>query len=150
MVVQKCANITYEKKYVLTVKVIKYVLINYEKVVAKSAMDRRYALMAIINIIVFPVAELMYVNIISYNINVLSARDDLPANMVSEKQPVQIVMEAIFVLIKNNAASVSSAPHLLPVSIANPSLLLVHDGNPIAFVATVCYILMLKFPENIN
>jgi hypothetical protein len=70
--------------------------------------------------------------------------------MVGEKQHVLRVMEVIYVIIKNNAASVSSAPPPLPVSIANPSQLLVHDGNPIAFVATVCYILMQKFRENIN
>jgi hypothetical protein len=145
-----CANIKNDKNIALNAKEIKYVLINYEEVVAKSAMDLRYALMAIINIIVFHVTASMCANIINYNINVLSARDDLPVNMVSEKQPVQIVMEAIFALMNSKRINVSNVIQKMPVSIANPSLLLVHDGNPIAFVATVCYILMPTSPENIN
>ena len=55
--VQKCANIKYAKKYVLTVKVIKSALINNEKAAAKSVVDRKSVNMAIISICVFNVVE---------------------------------------------------------------------------------------------
>jgi hypothetical protein len=95
-------------------------------------MELKFVHMVIINIFVFHVVEKMYVNTKNCIINVLNAKEDLHANMIKEEQYA------------------SSAPHLLPVNIVNPSLLSVHDGNPIVFVATVCYILMPTFHENIN
>jgi hypothetical protein len=95
-------------------------------------MELKFVHMVIINIFVFNVVEKMYVNTKNCIINVLNAKEDLHVNIIKEEQYA------------------SSAPHLVPVNIANPFPLLVHVGSPIAFVATVCYILMLKFPENIN
>ena len=135
--VQKCASIRYEKKYVLIVKVIKYVLINYEEVAAKSVMALKFVSMAIINIIVFLAAESMCASTKSCNINVLIVRDDLLVSMVNEKQPVQIVMEVIFVPMNSKRINVSNVIQKLPVNTVNPSPSLVHVGHLTVFVVTV-------------
>ena len=58
-----------------------------------------------------------YVNIINYNINVQNAKDVLCANMEKENQYVQIVMEVMYVLMRNRRINVLPALHPVDVSI---------------------------------
>jgi len=58
-----------------------------------------------------------YVNMIELEINVQNAKDALYANMEKENQSAQIVMEVMYVFMKNRRINVSSALLQVGVSI---------------------------------
>jgi hypothetical protein len=71
-------------------------------------------------------------------------------NMVNAKRFARNVMEAIFVLINNNAINASDVHRLLPVSTAKRFPYYVPNGNPIVFDATVYSTQTPSFRENTN
>ena len=100
-------------------KVIAFVNIKNEKVDARIVKVRRYARMAIVNIVAYNVIQIIFASTKNLKINALN------------------VTGFMFVNIKNDEACVLSALQKVDVKIVNIYPLLAPVGNPTVSVATV-------------
>jgi hypothetical protein len=100
-------------------KVNAFVSIKNEKVDVRNARVRRYAHMAIVNIVVYNVIQIIFVSTKNLKINALNVTGLMFANIKNDE------VHALYALQKVDVKIVNTYPLLAPV------------GNPIVSVATV-------------
>jgi len=77
-----CVFIAYAKNYVWNARDIRFALIIFVKVVARSAAEQRYAFTVIINTIVWNVTINTYASTNDFSINALNVKGDGCVRMV--------------------------------------------------------------------
>jgi hypothetical protein len=134
---QKYVSIILEKKNVYCVMEVQSALINFEKAVVLIVGVQKFVAMVTINIYALNVEEIIYANIVKYEINVSNVMVDLYVNMENENQPVKNVMEVIYARMKNKRVNVLRVHRPVDVSIVTPFPLLAPNGIHTVFDATV-------------